>query len=118
MLHCFYSCITDLQSPFGYDFENKLFSIWGDTSVKVTYTALQDIGTALAELSILAVENPDSVPEHVRIAGDSKSADELAAIFGKESGATIATKGLDRIKKKAEIDELAQGNGYVVEYLR
>lgn len=84
----------------------------------MSYTALKDIGASVAELSLLAVENPSSVPDHVRISGDAKSTDELAAIFGQESGDKITTQGLDRATKKAEIDALSHGKGYQIEYLR
>lgn len=86
--------------------------------MKGAVTALHDIGLALGQLSILATANPASVPDHVRIFGDCKSTQEIAAIIGKESGESIEVKGDNYTQKKAEFEATPTAQQNVMDYLR
>lgn len=50
---------------------------------------MTDVGAAVARLSILAVADPTSVPDEVRISGDNRSFNELAEIVGQAVGKKI-----------------------------
>ncbi|KAG8881603.1 hypothetical protein FRB97_009356 [Tulasnella sp. 331] len=79
-------------SPFfGLDNKSGVYTSLGlgTSDKKVAITSTADIGAAIARLSTLAVADPQSVPDDVRISGDNKSWNELADIVGRATGKTI-----------------------------
>jgi len=78
-----------IKPVLGLDTDNNLFTAIGSADGKFTLTAKADIAASIARLAVLTAANPSSVPDHVRIAGDTKSIRELAEIFGRESGQKI-----------------------------
>ncbi len=86
----------------------------------MTYTATKDIVSSIAQLSILAANDPTAVPDHVRIQGDAKSHVEVAELASKESGDTIKIVGKpeDYERIKAELEVKYHGQGGQFEYLR
>ncbi|KAG8995392.1 hypothetical protein FRB94_009183 [Tulasnella sp. JGI-2019a] len=83
---------STIFSPyFGLDTANGVYSTLGSGSSekKVAITATADIGAAVTRLSTLAVADPTSVPDLVRISSDNRSFKELAEIVGRETGKKI-----------------------------
>jgi len=78
-----------IQPYLGLDTANKHFTALGSADGKFSLTAKADIAASVTRLALLAAANPSSVPDHVRLAGDTKSIRELAEIFGRASGETI-----------------------------
>ncbi|KAG8983576.1 hypothetical protein FRB94_007507 [Tulasnella sp. JGI-2019a] len=76
---------------FGLDTKSGVYTSLGsgtaDKEVSITSTA--DIAAAVARLAIIAVADPTSVPDQVRITGDNRSFNELADIVGSEVGKKI-----------------------------
>lgn len=66
-------------------------------------------------MSVLATNDPASVPDHIRLSGDAKSFNEIADLMSKESGEAIEVKGGDyeTIKK-----ELFARDGHAFEHVR
>jgi len=56
----------------GLDNEKKVYSCVGDPDQRITFTSKEDIGRALAELSILSMPR-STVPDFVRLRVYSKS---------------------------------------------
>ncbi|KAG8855824.1 hypothetical protein FRB96_006646 [Tulasnella sp. 330] len=75
----------------GFDIENGVFTSLGvgTSDNKVSITSRADIGAAVARLSVLAVADPTSVPDAVRISGENRSINELAEIVGRATGKKI-----------------------------
>ena len=74
---------------------------------------MDDVTSAMIQLSVMAVRNPTSVPDHVKICGDAKSWKELAEILGKEVGEKIECKAIPL----DEYMQTAEAKGFVA-YLR
>jgi len=79
----------------GMDFKNRTFTAVGDPKAKGTFTSLGDIGRAVARGSILAIQDPSSVPEYVRISGDALSFQDIADIVTKLTGDKVEVKTID-----------------------
>ncbi|KAG9019440.1 hypothetical protein FRB90_002263 [Tulasnella sp. 427] len=89
----------------GLDTINRIYTAAGDPNNKFSVTSTTDIGSALVKLSILATENPASVPDQVRLSGDAVSIAELAQIVGKERAETIEVKTTDAAEMKRKFSE-------------
>jgi len=68
----------------GFDFDNHLITVFGSPDSRIAFTGKDDIGRSVAQLSLLSL-SPDpkvvaSVPEHVRIAGSSRTFAEVKHI--------------------------------------
>ncbi|KZT64192.1 NAD(P)-binding protein [Daedalea quercina L-15889] len=66
----------------GFDTANLTYTCYGSPDVKVSTTSMADIGRAIAELALLAL-NPETaatVPDDVRIAGDTRSCRDVKEI--------------------------------------
>ncbi|KAG8913426.1 hypothetical protein FRC00_002428 [Tulasnella sp. 408] len=87
----------------GLDTANRVYTVPGLPSNKFTVTSMVDVGTALARLSILASDNPSSVPDYVRLSGDAVSFADLAKIVGDERGETIEVKSTSAAETKQKL---------------
>ena len=67
----------------------------------MTFNSLTDIASSVVRLSLLALENPASVPDSVRLNGDARSFREIAEIVEKETGKTIQVKSIDQAEYTA-----------------
>lgn len=84
----------------GLDTLNRTYTVAGQPANKFSVTSTADIGLALARLSVLAVENPASVPDHVRLSGDAVSIADLAKLVGEVRGETLEVKTTDAAETK------------------
>lgn len=87
----------------GLDTLNRTYTVAGQPANKFSVTSTADIGLALARLSVLAVENPASVPDHVRLSGDAVSIADLAKLVGEARGETIEVKTTDAAETKQKV---------------
>ncbi|KIO26435.1 hypothetical protein M407DRAFT_24284 [Tulasnella calospora MUT 4182] len=87
----------------GLDTVNRTYTVSGLPANKFGITSMADVGTALARFSILAAENPASVPDHVRLSGDAVSFAELATVVGNERGETIEVKSTSAAETKQKL---------------
>jgi len=87
----------------GFDWKNRVFTAVGSPKTKVTFVHTKDIASSVARLSILAVQNPSSVPDRLRISGDAVSTEEFAEIFTKESGDKVEVKVVDAAEFNANL---------------
>ncbi|OCB86111.1 NAD-binding protein [Sanghuangporus baumii] len=76
-----------LNPRFGFDISAGKITILGPPSSKITFTSRRDIARSVAQLAILAMVSPaslqDNVPSHVRIAGCTRSVEEIAQALNK-----------------------------------
>ncbi|KAL5532534.1 hypothetical protein ACEPAF_4308 [Sanghuangporus sanghuang] len=76
-----------LNPRFGFDISARKITILGPPSSKITFTSRRDIARSVAQLAILAMVSPaslqDNVPSHVRIAGCTRSVEEIAQALNK-----------------------------------
>lgn len=79
----------------GYDHYGGKYEILGDANVPITFTHLDDIGRSVARLAILAVNEPNTVPEVVRVAGTSANAYKIADLVGAKIGKKIEVTSVD-----------------------
>lgn len=98
---------SDMVNIVGLDIEQSLFSAVGSASEKFSVTCKSDIGRALAELSILCMSsaNASEVPDHIRIAGDSISFEELRDLVQKRTGREIELRAEDLVQYKLQLKE-------------
>ena len=117
-------CTDNTNSPglaVGFDIEKNTFAPYGSPSQKVTFTSLPDIGKAVAQLSILAIDPSTSakVPNELRIAGSTHSTEEIrdivARVKGVEKGQIVSE---DLAAKKDGLKELRNSPGAILSYLR
>lgn len=90
----------------------------GSPDIKVNLVGMQDIASSTARVVVLALDDPSSVPDWVRVTGDNKSFQEIAEIFSKVTGERITVKGRDWEKSRDELVAKAQGKGYLFDYLQ
>lgn len=84
----------------GLDTINRTYTVAGQPNNKFSATSTANVGSALVRLSILALENPAAVPDHIRLSGDAVSIADLAKIVGEERGETIEVKTTDAAETK------------------
>ena len=72
----------------GFDIKNNVYTTYGSPSTKLSLTSLPDIGRATAHLAILASDpaTAASVPDHVRIVGDTVSFADVRDIVARVKG--------------------------------
>jgi len=94
---------------FGFDIANGTFTACGSSSSLVAYTSKDDIGRALAQLSILSMASStavaDTVPEYVRIAGSFRSVDQVKVLVERVSGKSVKIETLDLDKERSILKE-------------
>ncbi|KAI0696576.1 NAD-P-binding protein [Cerioporus squamosus] len=105
----------------GFDVENNTFTTYGSPSGKVTFTSLPDVGKALAQLAILAIEPATSakVPDEVRIASNTLSFEDIRDIVARVKGVEkgkIVTEDLDA--KREELKKAPNAPGAILGFLR
>jgi len=109
---------TAIGPWFGFDTKNHVYTAVGSPTAKFSTTSKVDVGYALAQLSVRAVENPSEVPDHVRISGDAKSFQEIAEIMGRESGVEIKVETIDVTEWKEKIHKEGKAKGDPLVHLR
>ncbi|KAL5511054.1 hypothetical protein ACEPAH_4269 [Sanghuangporus vaninii] len=76
-----------LNPRFGFDISARKITILGPTSSKISFTSKRDIARSVAQLAILAMVSPaslqENVPSHVRIAGCTRSVEEITQALNK-----------------------------------
>jgi len=108
-----------LLSPFfGIDIKNKVSEAWGSPDVKMSTTAINDIAHAIAQTAVLAANDPNSVPDDIRIQGDVTSHQEVADLVSKESGESIKVVGGDYDAIKKDLDDKYHGEENPMAYIR
>lgn len=93
-------CALRSKALVGLDTVNRTYTVAGQPNNKFSNTSTADVGSALVRLSLLAIENPGSVPDHIRLSGDAVSIAGLAKIVGDERGETIEVKTTDAAETK------------------
>lgn len=88
----------------GIDTPNRVITVIGDPAAKFSSSSVRDIASSIVRLAILAVQDPNSVPDHARLNGTSASVVELAELIGKENGAQIQISVGDIEAVKAKIE--------------
>lgn len=106
----------------GFDIDRSIFSAVGSTSTKFSVTSKSDIGRALAELSILCMSpaNASEVPDHIRIAGDSISFEEVRVLVQERTGREIELRTEDLVQYKLQLQEttIRDGEGRPAHWIR
>lgn len=98
---------------FGYDSTNRKFEAVGNADAKGTFTGLDDIARVVAALAVM---DPQSLPDDIRIMGDARSANEIAELMGKAGAGDIEVTSIDYDEyRKKTIEE---GSLYPAKYLR
>jgi len=99
----FHEILWPVGPLIGLDWKTRVFTAVGSARRKVTFTHTKDLASSLVRLSILAVQNPSSVPDTARISGDEVTVEELAGIFTKESGDKVEVKVVDAAEFHANL---------------
>ncbi len=111
----------------GFDTANKTYTSIGDPSQRFSGTSKADIGRAVAELSLLSLgRGAATVPDHVRIGGDTVSFEEIPSIIQKvrkELGKddieiTVKSEDLAAFREKTKARQLAEPKSDPLGHLR
>lgn len=97
----------------GFNIDRSIFSAVGSTSAKFSVTSKSDIGRAVAELSILCMSpaNASQVPDHIHIAGDSISFEEVRDLVQERTGREIELRTEDLVQYKLQLKETTMRDG-------
>ncbi len=95
-----------------------MFETEGDPAVRRSGTSTRDIGHAVVQLAVLAAANPSSVPDDIRICGDTKSHQELADIVSNVTGNPVKVVGGDWEANKRDLDAKPLGMETMFGYAR
>lgn len=97
----------------GFDIDQSIFSAVGSTSARFSVTSKLDIGRAVAELSILCMSpaNASEVPDHVHIAADSVSFEEVRDLVQERTGRAIELRAEDLVQYKLQLKETTMRDG-------
>ncbi|KAG8986573.1 hypothetical protein FRB94_006170 [Tulasnella sp. JGI-2019a] len=71
------------------DTKNSHYTYVEPSTNRFTVTSKDDVGASIVRLALLAMNDPNSVPDEVQISGDAKSYRKLVGIMGSESGEKI-----------------------------
>ncbi|KAG9017074.1 hypothetical protein FRB90_001853 [Tulasnella sp. 427] len=90
----------------GIDTSNRVVTVLGNPEAKFSSCSARNISSSIARLAILAVQDPKSVPDHVRLNGTTSSMKEIAEFIGKANGAEIKVnaQGAEALEAKIESD--------------
>lgn len=111
----------------GFDTGNKTYTAIGDPKARLSFTSKSDIGRAIAELSLLSLgPSANTVPDRVRIAGDTVSIEGVATALRKvrkELGIddieiAIKSEDLDAFRIKTKERQLANPKSDPVWHIR
>jgi len=86
----------------GFDNAKKVYSCVGDPDQRITFTSKEDIGRALAELSILSMSRL-TVPDFVTLCGFTASFKEIKDAAARELG-DIKLQSQSLVEYKREIE--------------
>ncbi|KAI0831641.1 NAD-P-binding protein [Trametes gibbosa] len=103
----------------GFDLQRNEFRCFGSPVQRVTFTSMGDVGRVLARLSMIALEPSlaGTAPDELRVAGDTKSYEEIRDLFAQAKGlqkGEVQTESLEERKKKLQQTE----GSHVVKYIR
>ena len=87
----------------GLDIKGRRVTSIGSATQKISFAETVDIAASAARLTVLAIQDPSSVPEIVRISGSVSSFAEIAKIFGEELGEKIDVVERDLEEVKANL---------------
>ncbi|RDX41012.1 NAD(P)-binding protein [Lentinus brumalis] len=105
----------------GFDIENNTFTTYGSPSRKVSFTSLPDIGKAVAQLAILAIDPATSakVPDELRIASNTLSIENIRDVVARvksiEKGKIVTE---DLAAKKEELKKAPNAPGAILAIIR
>ncbi|KAG8909002.1 hypothetical protein FRB99_000105 [Tulasnella sp. 403] len=108
------------MAVYGADLTNRVYTSVGSPSHKFTVVSEEDIARSTARVAILAAENPNSVPDIVRLHGQSISFHDMATAVSRESGELVEVKGLGYDEFKERLFRASPGgaNGNTEDYVR
>src|SRR5271168_4703878 len=69
--------VGGFQKPHGFYAEEETWYMPGTGDVPVTFTSKKDIALSVIELIKMALKDPDSVPDNVRISGSHNTPKEI-----------------------------------------
>ncbi|KUL86240.1 hypothetical protein ZTR_08411 [Talaromyces verruculosus] len=84
---------------FGLDTKHGRYESVGSAKTPISFTSLGDVGKTVASLCTLP---PDSIPDAVHVAGDTRSISEIADIMGAAGAGKVDVKETDLKKYKQE----------------
>ena len=90
--HCYHALG---QALFGLDIKGRFLTAVGSPDTKVSFTSHADVGWTVARVAVLAINDPASIPDRVRVAGDSKSFQEIAEVVRDKLGGEVEVKSID-----------------------
>ncbi|KAL1947247.1 hypothetical protein VTO73DRAFT_14208 [Trametes versicolor] len=111
---------TVSECPFlGFDIDNNLFTCFGRSTQKVSFTSKADVGRALARLCTLALEplTAPQVPDELRISGNAVTYEDVRDLIAEAKGVQkgeIKSEDLEKLKHKLRDTP----GSHVVEYIR
>ncbi|XHG05763.1 hypothetical protein AWENTII_008976 [Aspergillus wentii] len=98
---------------FGFNTAKGHYEAVGDSSRRISFTSMEDVGRAVATLVSSSI---DAVPEQIHLSGDSKSVEEIAQIMQENGSGSIKVSCIDLEEYKSKI--LARPSGTPERYLR
>ena len=102
-----YSNIYSFGPWFGMNTKKGVWEPIGKATTKSAYTALEDVGKAVAALCRLP---PERIPEHIRIVGDNISFKDASEAMTAVSGDNIELKEVDLDSFKKEATKKTEGD--------
>ncbi|EIW60916.1 NAD-P-binding protein [Trametes versicolor FP-101664 SS1] len=103
----------------GFDIDNNLFTCFGPSTQKVSFTSKADVGRALARLCTLALDplTAPQVPDELRISGNAVTYEDVRDLIAEVKGVQkgeIKSEELEKLKHKLRDTP----DSHVVEYIR
>lgn len=98
---------------FGFNTKQGKYEAVGDANARTSYTALSDVGRALAVLASLPLE---SVPSEVHISGTNQSFNEIAQIMQSRGAGVIKVTTVPLEPYKASV--IKEGSDHLDRYMR
>jgi len=92
---------------FGYNTKKGVYESIGSSTTKSAFTALDDVGKAVASLARLP---PSEIPDNVRLVGSNISFKEVAEIMSSISGKPIETKEVELGPFKEKTTQKTEGD--------
>jgi hypothetical protein len=87
--------------PHGFMREEEIWYMPGTGDIPLTFTSKKDIALSIVEIIKIAMKDPSTLPEYIRLAGTNNTPKEIVEIFNK------AAKGKTHLQLKLLDDEQA-----------
>ncbi|THH05095.1 hypothetical protein EW146_g9997 [Bondarzewia mesenterica] len=92
-------------TPVGFDNKHKIYTSVGSPTQNFTLTSKEDIGRALIAISIRAMSPSEDIPDHLRIAGDTVSFEDVRDTVKRHTGVDVDLRSEDLGHYRSQLKE-------------